>query len=81
MAIKPKISRHDIQISHDGTLASGLPAPEAEPDQSETAVDLAIKLLSRIAEDPALRPSYRQQARQYFRELRRATAQVKSAVL
>ncbi len=56
--------------------ASPMPEPpgEIEIEGAPEAVGLAEALLTKIAEDPGLRPSYRMAARRYFRELRKAAA-------
>ncbi len=52
----------------------GARVPELPPDDEpqETAVDVAVSVLAAIAEDPMLRASHRQRAREYLRQLRKA---------
>jgi hypothetical protein len=50
------------------------PAPEAPDDARPNAIELALRLLTQIAEDPYVRGSHRVAARRYLHRLEAQTA-------
>ena len=48
------------------------PDEDTEPSDDPSTVEVAIGILHAIAEDPILRSSYRQRAREHLRDLHRA---------